>query len=247
MSVNSILSKLKKIGEDNLVSVYIPSAKREIKFTPLSVKQQKDLIKTGLDGTISGLTFNNAVSDIITENSTENYEFLVVDRYPIILELRKHSFGTKFVSRDGETEETVDLDEILSNKLEFSQDFCVIIPLNEEVSAYVDVCSLKMDKTINDYQISAMKKRKDESISDSIGEIFVLEIVKFITKLNIGSDSIEMTPLSIKDRVTIVESIPVTLNNLILEYIQLLRKTEMEYLKVGDIQLQIDARLFSKE
>jgi hypothetical protein len=247
MSVNSILSKLNQLSNDNLVSVYIPSAKREMKFKQLSVKQQKDLIKTGLDGTISGLTFNNAVSDIIADNSIENYEFLVVDRYPIILALRKYSFGTKFVSRDGETEETIDLDDIISKNLEFSQDFCVIIPLNEEVSAYIDVCSLKTDKTINDYQISAMKKRKDESISDSIGEIFVLEIVKFITKLNIGSDSIEMSTLSIKDRVSIVESIPVTLNNLILEYIQLLRKTEMEYLKVGDVQLQIDARLFSME
>ena len=64
MSVGNILNKLKEINNSNLVSVYVPSAQKQMSFTPLSVKQQKDLIKSGLDGALAGVTISNIINDI---------------------------------------------------------------------------------------------------------------------------------------------------------------------------------------
>jgi hypothetical protein len=45
----------------------------------------------------------------------------------------------------------------------------------------------------------------------------------------------------------VVENLPATINNQILEYIQTFRKEEMNYITVDGETLPIDARLFSKE
>jgi hypothetical protein len=96
MSVNSILSKLKDYNNTNLVTIYVPSADKEMQFRPLSVKQQKDLIKSGLDGTLGGITISNIIGDIILTNSVEKYNFLVKlkeskDEHRILLTLSNYS------------------------------------------------------------------------------------------------------------------------------------------------------------
>lgn len=247
MGFNDFIGKLNEINNNNLISIHVPSAGREIKFKQLSVKQQKDLIKTSLDGKYSGLAFSNVLSDIILENSTEKHSFLVTDKFPIILALRKCSYGPKFVEKDGESEKEFDLNKILTKELKFSEEFSVALGYENQIVVYADVVSLDLDKKVNDHQINLMKKNKDEDISESIGDIFILELVKFITKIIIGDNSVDFSQISIKERISIVEKLPVPLNNLILDYIQSFRKPEIEYLTVDGNTLPIDARLFAKE
>lgn len=247
MGFNDFIGKLNEINNNNLISIHVPSAGREIKFKQLSVKQQKDLIKTSLDGKYSGLAFSNVLSDIILENSTEKHSFLVTDKFPIILALRKCSYGPKFVEKDGESEKEFDLNKILTKELKFSEEFSVALGYENQIVVYADVVPLDLDKRVNDHQINLMKKNKDEDISESIGDIFILELVKFITKIIIGDNSVDFSQISIKERISIVEKLPVPLNNLILDYIQSFRKPEIEYLTVDGNTLPIDARLFAKE
>ena len=65
MSVTSILSKLKEINESDLINVHIPSANKNMTFKSISVKQQKDLIKSGMDGALAGITISNVINQII--------------------------------------------------------------------------------------------------------------------------------------------------------------------------------------
>jgi hypothetical protein len=248
MSVNNILTKLKEINNSNLVSVYVPSAKKTMAFRPLSVKQQKDLIKSGLDGAMAGITISNIINDIVLENSVEKYKFLVIDKFPIILALRKQAFGEIFVLKEEEKETLYNIDSILSKKLEYSLDLQTVISLGDaDVSVYLDVVTLEDDTKINSVQIEKTKKNKDEEISETVGSLFVYEILKFISKVKIGEEELDLNTLPIKDRLTVVESIPVTLNNKILEYIQQFRKEETLYVTTDSGVLPIDARLFAKE
>jgi hypothetical protein len=248
MSISSILSKLNDLNNSNLISVFVPSAKKEMQFKPLSVKQQKDLIKSGLDGALAGITISNIIGQIILDNSVDTYDYLVTDKLPILLGLRKQSFGNIFILKEGDEETEFNLDDILKNQLNYSFDCQVEIKLaNSEVVAHVDVIKIQDDIKINQYQLEKLRKNKDEAISETVGSMFIYEIIKFVTKILIGNDTLDLTTLPIKDRLTVIESVPVTLNNSILEYIQQFRKEEAEYVTIDDKVLPIDARLFAKE
>lgn len=249
MSVTNILSKLKEINDSNLVSVYVPSAGKNINFKPISVKQQKDLIKTGLDGTLSGITISNTINQIILDNSTEKHSFVVTDKYPIIVALRRQSFGSEVVIKQDDKQIKFDLDKVLIKKLIYSSsdDHCIELT-GTTLKAHLNLVSLEEDIKINNIQLDKSRKNKDEEISETVGSLFVYEIVKFISKIEIDEENIvDMSKLPIKDRLTIVENIPATLNNQILDYIQNFRKEETEYITIDGEMLPIDARLFSKE
>jgi hypothetical protein len=248
MSVSSILSKLNELNNSNLVSVYVPSADKNMQFKPLSVKQQKDLIKSGLDGYLSGITISNVIGEIILDNSVENYEYLVTDKLPILLALRKQAFGNIFILKEDDSETKFDLDDILGKELTYSFDTQVQIKLaNSDVIAHVDVVKIKDDIKINQFQLEKLRKNKEEVISETVGSMFIYEIVKFVTKIIIGKDELDLNNLPIKDRLTIIELVPVTLNNSILEYIEKFRKEELNYVTINDKTLPIDARLFAKD
>lgn len=249
MSVGNILSKLKEFNNSNLVSVYVPSAKRELSFKPLSVKQQKDLIKTGLDGVLSGITLSNVINNIINENCTESYNFLVFDKMPIILNLRRQSFGNLFTVTEDDKQKIYDLDEILSKDLKYSDDSTSwkIEMKDVKLSINVDIANIKDDTKINEFQLEKLKKLKDEQLSETIGSLFIYEILKFVTKIEVDGEELDLTKLSLKDRLNVIENIPATFNNNVLEYIQTFRKEESEYVTVNGEIMPIDARLFSKE
>lgn len=249
MSVTNILSKLKEINNLNLVSVFVPSAKKEISFKPLSAKQQKDLIKTGLDGNLSGITLGNTINQIILDNSTEKYQFLVTDRYPIIVSLRKQAFGSEFVLKDDDKKTVFDLDVLLKRELCFSLEDKISIGLEDaNLIADLDIVTLEDDIKINNFQIDKLKKNKEnENIGDTVGSLFIYEILKFVTKIKVNNDEVDMKSLPIKDRLTIIESIPVTLNNMVLDYIQQFRKEETDYITIDGEIMPLDARFFSKE
>ena len=249
MSVTNILSKLNELNDANLVSVYVPSAKKEMKFRPLSIKQQKDLIKSGLDGNLSGITLSNVINQIILDNSIEKHKYLVTDRFPVILSLRIQAFGSDFVMTENEKTVKFNLKDIVSKQLTFSFPESVSLVLEKtDLRAEVDVIALETDIKVNEFQLDKLKKNKEnENIGDTIGSLFIYEIVKFVTKIIIGKDEIDLTSAPIKDRLSVIESVPVTLNNKILDYIQKFRKEENEYITVDGNTLPVDARLFSKE
>jgi hypothetical protein len=248
MSVSNILTKLKEINNSNLISVFVPSANKEMTFRPMSVKQQKDLIKSGLDGALAGVTISNIINDIIISNSTEKYKFLVTDKFPIILSLRKQSFGNIFTLKDDEKETVFDLDTILKRELKYTYPEKVAFTLEgTEVSVYLDLVSLEDDTKINNVQIEKSRKNKDENISETVGSLFIYEIVKFVTKIVIDKDELDLNTLPVKDRLNLIENLPAVLNNNILDYIQKFRKEEAEYITTDAGMLPVDARLFAKD
>lgn len=248
MNVGNILSRLNEISQSNLVSVYVPSAKKEMTFKPLSVKQQKDLIKSGLDGALGGVTISNVINQIIIDNSTEKYEFLIIDKIPIILTLRMQSFGPQVKIKEEDKEVEYNLQEILSKNLEFTNTEKTTVSLGDSgVSVELEMITLENDIKINTFQLEKLRKNKQDELSDTVGSLFIYEILKFISKLTVNVDEVDMKNTALKDRLTIVENIPAVLNNQILDYIQTFRKNEMDYITVDGNTLPIDARLFSKE
>lgn len=243
MSISGILSKLKDVSDASLVDIFIPSLGKPVKFKQLTVKQQKDLMKTALDGILSPLTFINTINNIILENKMEEGELLTTDRFPIILELRRSSFGSEVIIDDKIETKTYNLDEILKRELVFDYKSVINLELDgTELVVSLEVPSIKNDVSINGIHLTELRKDKNIEVSDTIGSLFVYEIVKFVKGIRIGSETIDLTKETVPDRIKVIENLPTALNNSILDYIKSFRTKESEY----SSEIPLDARLFSK-
>jgi hypothetical protein len=158
------------------------------------------------------------------------------------------SFGPEVKIKEDDKELEYNLQSILSNNLEFTNSEKTTVSLGESgISVELEMLSLEDDIKINTFQLEKLRKNKQDELSDTVGSLFLYEILKFISKLIVNVDEVDMKNVPLKDRLTVVENIPAVLNNKILEYIQTFRKNEMDYITVNGNTLPIDARLFSKE
>ena len=108
-TVSGFLKKLGKINDEKL-EVFVPSRKKKIEVTPFTLKQQKDLISSALDGMKGALNFSRTLNNIIVKN-TDDKELKIYDKFPLVISLRKQSLGKKY--KQGE--DVFDLDDILKN------------------------------------------------------------------------------------------------------------------------------------
>ena len=241
MSTTSIIDKLKEIRDKNLVEVFVPSSSTVFKFKQLNLKQQKDLIKTGLEGALSGIYLDNVINDIITSNSTTDYSYLITDKLPIILGLRAASLGTICKIE----EKSVDFKPLLERQLSFEADAVKQLDFNGLIHVNLTVPTIEKDVLTNKAQLLELSADKDLKVSDAIGSLYVYEIVKFIDSVKIGDEVLSFKSIQVKDMVKVVESLPATLNNEVIKFIQSFRAKENEYLTLNDNTIAVDARFFT--
>lgn len=242
MAVSDLLGKLDALNNSNLVEVYVPSQEATIKFKQLSVKQQKDLIKTGLDGALAGATINNVFNDIIEENTLEECAFNVFDKAPIITALRVHAFGGEHT--EGDTK--LDLSKLINKQLVFDVDTTATVVFQDVVVIELQVPSLKLDTYINNAIIAKLKGNQNVEVGDAVGSMYVHEIVKFISSVTVGGDVVDFAKSSVKECMQVVESLPAKLLTDIVDFIQLFRDREAEFMTIDGTTVALDARMFAR-
>jgi hypothetical protein len=242
MAVSDLLGKLEALNNSNLVEAYVPSQSSTLKFKQLSVKQQKDLIKTGLDGALAGATINNVLNEIIETNALNACEFNVFDKAPIITALRVHAFGGEYTEGDVK----VDMSKLVDRQLTISTPATGSVVYQNAVVIKLEVPSLKRDTLINNAIISKLKTNQNIEVGDVVGSLYVHEIVKFISSVTVGSDVVDFINSSAKDCMQVVESLPAKLLTEIVEFIQQFRDQETEFLTIDGTTVALDARMFAR-
>lgn len=242
MAISDLLGKLQSINNSNLIDVFVPSQGRYVKFRQLSVRQQKDLIKTGLDGALAGATIANAFNAIIQENAAERVAFDVFDRAPIVLGLRVQSFGSTYA--DGE--KTWDLATITQRTLQYNVPTSVTIQHEDVIQVQASVPTLERDTSINQSLIAQIKKTQDMGIGDAVGSLYVYELVKFVDSVTVAGDVVDFAKCTAADALRVVESLPAKLLVELVEFIQKFRTQEVEYLTIDGATLSMDARMFAQ-
>ena len=242
MAVSDLLGKLDALNNSNLVEVYVPSQDTIIKFKQLSVKQQKDLIKTGLDGALAGATINNVFNDIIEENTLEECAFNVFDKAPIITALRVHAFGGEYT----EGEAKLDLGKMTAKQLVLNIPTTATVVFQDVVVIELQVPSLKLDTHINNAVITKLKGNQNVEVGDAVGSMYVHEIVKFIRCVTVGDDVVDFTKSSVKECMQVVESLPAKLLTDIVDFIQLFRDQEAQFMTIDGTTVALDARMFAR-
>jgi hypothetical protein len=249
-NVNDILKQLDSLNESAGVSIYIPSLKKSLKFKNLNLKQQKDLLKSSVDETLTKLSFIVNFFSIIQDNIIDPVninDLFIFDRIAIALSLRASGLSSSYTLDD----ETYNLNDAINRipSIDVSTSSLTATLDIKGLSIELEVPKLNTDRDISLATINKLKNNQDKDIKTLVGELFVHEIIKFVKsvtfKTETGDQVTNFNTLKVEDKISIIERFPATLTKQVLEFIKNYRDIENQFTAIGDLNIEIDGSFFS--
>ena len=214
------------------------SSKKQISILPLSFKQQKSLITSGLDGISGVMSFIKNLNDVILLNSEEN-DLKIYDRVPIILALRKELNDSKIKQDDVE----IDIDDLISQFKKFDGEEETIID-GGSYQIKLRIPTLKQENRLLPVCIEELKKNGEDNIGKNVSLILSYEIPKFIDSISFGDDIIKFDEISISEKTKILDNLPANITNQITSFILKVREYDESLLTLNGITVDIDSSFF---
>lgn len=241
--VKTFLDGLKQVNDTSIVTVKVPSTSKKVTFKKFNVTQQKKLLRSAFNGIKGSIESLNIFNDIIKDNCEEDINFLQCDRTSILLELRKASSGNSFLI-DGKSYDLTELKALDIKDLNLTT---TIEDSGIEVKCAVP--TLNLDTKINSKIITELGKLTEaQQNKQSIELVLIYEIVKYIETIKLEEVSLNFENLSIYDRVKIVEELPLSLNNSIMDYMASIKRVDEKCLTFDDDAiLEIDAGFLTSD
>ena len=233
------LSKLKEIK--NECKVFVPSIKKQVTAKSITLKQQKDIISTAVNGVRGALQFTQVINNIILEN-VDGDVFYAVDKVPIILALRVNSLGN-WVKVDDD--KSISLETVITNikdipKFKYKEEVSV-----DDIVVNLRIPTLKEENVVINKCIQELDRLTEESdLSEAVGLIYMAEIIKLIESVGVQEDVVDFNKLKVIDRVKIVETLPLQLYEKITSFYRQVSKYDTSLLTVDDITVSMDASFF---
>lgn len=253
INLDKVINKLREYSVSEKLDCFVLSKGENKKFSPLTAKQQKDLLEAASSGSKAVFLYPKAVNNILLENS-EDRDLLVSDRTFVILGMRIHSFGPnqKIEQENGSIE--VNLQKILDD---FDKNTNIKYKETFSQGPITINCSVPTIEYENQLLDAYMKYRSAEFENESktqklISEIYILELAKYITSVEITEK--EPIVLTLKDqtiaqKIRTVESLTATLVQKIMHFVTDIKNLEnnLTTYKTGDqtIDINLDTSFFS--
>lgn len=254
----SLLADINKLNDQETYQIYVPSLGREVPFSPLTVKQQKKILSSGVDTKIENLTFSNSINEIMATNIKEsNIEIYTIDRPLIILQIRANSIGDDLKLYIDTEEYNISISDQVKKikRLKASETSMSFTMSAGDMRIKCSVPDIKTDTEFNKHFTTKVKRGNSNNrleLTDLIGDIYVHEIVKFIDSITLGENTVNFdTELSTTEMIEIFESLPLSVSAKITDEIQRIRKIEIESIE-SDVMpegssISIDASIFTSE
>jgi len=243
-NVTSFIDKISKVREQEVVSVTIPSTQNVEQFMPLNVKQQKSLLKHTIEGPVGAVGVLNELHTIIIENCTnKSAQFSSVDKYPILVALRAQCLGDSITINN----KKYSLKDLPVNAGFTLTDFTGNITYNT-INVTLETPTLNKDSDFLVKTISDIAKVEDHKLNETITTMYIYEIAKFIKTIEFDDSVIDFVSLSNADKKTIVNNLPMKLNQQILAFISNIRDKENKFITFDDgVILPINTLFFSTD
>lgn len=243
MDIKDFLNELDKTNETTVSVIHVPSINKDLEFELFNVQQQKLLLKTTFEGVEGVINSNILYNNFLHDNCHEPVEFNIIDRPSIIVNLRKSSLSNTITIKDA----IYDLNEL--GDIDYSK-----FNLEHAVTSDNITCNLHIPTLTNDTSIckrlvvELASQSDDEKKTGAVSLLLTYEIMKFIKSIQIADTLLEFSDISVYERKTVIEKLPLKINNLILDFIVDIKAKCTEYLTFEDgAVLEIDASLLSSE
>lgn len=227
-----LLKALNDQYEENKISIYVPSYNRYVQFKPLSLKQQKDVISKMTDLSHANIDFNIVANDIIRENCCEDIDILTTDKGAILLAYRGQFGGDTMKHIEDDEEYIVPIKEHLKkfDSFKFDDRLRVHQKSTKNIVVDLEIPNISLENKIN----KSIKKKtpKSSNIEDLykiIGDLYVYEIVKYITRVQIGEFEVKFKDLSFEQQLKICYTLPLSAAQELLEYIAEIKIFEEQF------------------
>ena len=272
--VADILKILNRANESFAYEVFIPSLQKNVMFRQINTSQQKRLLKAIIDSPAYNTEFIFALRQIIAENCVDSIDvnnLTIYDKMIIAMTMRAMSISndldmtftipkTKDVAEQKITRR-MSLKDLIDTALKTIKIEDIII--KDERGIYEIYCSLptiydefKLEDELRK-NVMTIEIKNENELRNTIGEVFINEIVKYVKKIIIRSNNeentIDLKDVKFAERIKIIESIPAQINKQIIEYINnivkefgkvLLFKETINGVTVEE-RLKIDASFFT--
>jgi hypothetical protein len=259
--LKTVLEELKRVDEDNLISVFVPSKPGYINYKPLTMSHQKAIIKTALDPSATNIDYNISINNML-RTITDEGEILVSDKPAVLLALRAVNVDKTITIDKDDTPVKVNLNSLISKYDQIQQtgdiQYTKKVTYND-ITVKLRVPTLTIDtKFMKECKRYIKKSTSPEDVSGNIGEMYVYEIAKFIDSVQHTTysesesgklvNTVMFSQTDVKDCISIVELLPMTLNKNISDYITSVRNDESRYTTTDkDVEIPTDATLFAIE
>jgi hypothetical protein len=246
MSETSIKDFLAKIssGVKDTVDVTLQSSGKTIKCNILSLKQQKDIISCIADGLVGIVSFTRIINNIIEEVSSCN-DILITDKPYVIIPLRFNALGTSYKNEDGTSLDISPILETLKTKKLLAKTSDSITFNN--ITVNVRVPTIKEESDITKKLEDEIKRNGEKNNTKNLGSIYIYEILKYIKSLEFDDSVLNFEKLPIKDKLEVIESLPLAHNKLIIQFIEAIRAEERDLLTVNDTVIEINPGFFNTD
>lgn len=226
------------LESEPLKKIEVTTTTKTVALSPLTFKQQKSLVTSGMDGIVGVMTFIKNLNEIIVSNTGED-DLKIYDRIPLALSLRKSMSPKPLVSG----ESSVGVETLLSNIKPFTNanDFSID---GGEFKINLRIPTILEENRILSFCIDELKKISSDNYSKNISTILSYEITKFIKSFQFGDNQIQMDSLSLGDRQKVMDNLPANITNQVTEFIVKIREYDEFILTHDGITYEVDSNLF---
>lgn len=249
---NQALSELEKYSEEVNNDIYIPSLSKTISFKPLTVRQQTEIISGTLLATdvsnTSAYAYQDVIDRIIVSNCNEEdiSNISSLDRVCILIQIRSLTLGDT-VEIQGETYSITDhIKAFPLHEFDFNE-------INNKFEQDGISCECRVPTFTEDAETNreAMKLFKVTNTQDTIGDVFMTELTKYIKSITFNDNVIDFTGLSFDQKIQVCEMLPMSLSQHVIDYIESVRALEAPFVNISvedgeTVEIPIDSQLFNK-
>jgi hypothetical protein len=249
VDINEIVSMLSRMNDTFSFPIYIPSLKKDVQFRQMTTAQQKSLVKTLVNNNEQSSDFIYAIYNIIKTNCVDKDvdidALTILDKMFICIKLRAVSIGPDVtITIDkirNEAQELIPINLSLDKayddmKKMYTPAFetSCTSELVDKTTKYMIGCTiptLKSEIAIEKELQEALKQKIEDSkenskeLKDAVGDMFIQEIVKFVSYIAIPTDTdgelqkVDFTQLSFKNRIRLLEALPSSITSKLVEHV----------------------------
>lgn len=240
LDVNAILGKIAESKKKYSFPIFIPSLNREVPFYQMTTAQQKNFVKASMGEETAFSETMYALFALIKENCADETvdvsKFTLVDKLIVTIHMRMMSISPiyKVVVNDITDEDdkplhaSINLDSLLKKIIKQfkGKNYAERISADgTDISVDIDVPTIAdevlMEKDFEGEARITASNEKDEKYAEAMGDLYVLECVKFMKSLTIkdgnGDKTIPLAEIPAKDKKTIFEGLPTALSSKIVD------------------------------